>query len=631
MLNLFKWLFAIHLLAIGQISYSQAYKISAQYSFGGEEDDNAHDLIQASDGGFIMVGSTNSKNSFDVKDSKAYSGNGGSDFLIIKTKVDGSLDWSKTFGGTRDEEATSIAKTINGEYVIVGPTRSTDGDAAFNGPNGGILMIRLKENGSFVSKKIIPGGRHFTQDTYHYSNAFSKPIVKVATSGNIYIGGTHEIALSPYRAKQFYLSKLTPTGDTLWGKVFGSDLDDQLGNFTIATNGDIVMVGSTTALKSQIDGAGNGNLDFLAIRVNSDGEFIWQKAWGGNNLDVVHGIIENHQKNGFVLAGETNSTNGIVNSSFGRKDAFLFEINSLGNLVWQNHFGGDGNDNLYNIIKDGNDKYLAFGTSDSKIQNVPSKGSITDLLTLTITKDGNIKNIGLYGGEDVDIAKGGVSVSDTSWVLAGISRSSAEDLTKNNGENDFWLIKFGLPPKVEFTTFKGYKNQQNQVELNWKTKYEIGAISLQLEKSLNNNKFESLKVFPIDKNSEEVKTYSFTDVLLRYGENNYRLTYIDENGKKFIGPNLIIDYSPLSIFNLPKEESHLNLYPNPANDRISINSLEPLAQISIHDLQGRTLYFKSEFTPNVGWDVNVASLKSGSYLIKVTESRKITSKRFIKN
>jgi len=40
------------------------------------------------------------------------------------------------------------------------------------------------------------------------------------------------------------------------------------------------MVGSTTALKSQIDGAGNGNLGFLAIRVNSDGVFIWQKAWG---------------------------------------------------------------------------------------------------------------------------------------------------------------------------------------------------------------------------------------------------------------------------------------------------------------------------------------------------------------
>jgi len=223
-LNLFKWLLAVYALTLSQFSYSQTYKLSAQYSFGGNEDDNANDIIQTYDGGFIMGGSTHSQNSFDVKDSKAYRGNGGSDFLIIKTKLDGSLDWSKTCGRTRDEEATSIAKTINGEYVIVGPTRSTDGDADFNGSNGGILMIRLKENGSFLSKKIVPGGRHFTQDTYHYSNAFSKPIVKEASSGNIYIRGTHEIASSPYRAKPFYLSKLTPTGDTLWEKVFGSDM-----------------------------------------------------------------------------------------------------------------------------------------------------------------------------------------------------------------------------------------------------------------------------------------------------------------------------------------------------------------------------------------------------------------------
>jgi hypothetical protein len=138
------------------------------------------------------------------------------------------------------------------------------------------------------------------------------------------------------------------------------------------------------------------------------------------------------------LVGETNSTIGIVNTSFGRKGAFVFEINSLGPLIWQNHFGGDGNENIYSIIKEGNDKYLAFGASDSKFKNVNSKGTITDVLTLIITKEAGIKNIGLYGGEDIDVAKGGVSVSDTSWVLAGISRSNAEDLTKNNGKNDFW-------------------------------------------------------------------------------------------------------------------------------------------------------------------------------------------------
>jgi hypothetical protein len=71
----------------GQSTFSQAYKVADQYSFGGIEDDNAQDLIETSDGGIIIVGSTNSKNSLDVEDSHAYRGNGGSDFWIIKIQM----------------------------------------------------------------------------------------------------------------------------------------------------------------------------------------------------------------------------------------------------------------------------------------------------------------------------------------------------------------------------------------------------------------------------------------------------------------------------------------------------------------------------------------------------------------
>jgi hypothetical protein len=39
-------------------------------------------------------------------------------------------------------------------------------------------------------------------------------------------------------------------------------------------------------------------------------------------------------------------------------------------------------------------------------------------------------------------------------------------------------MTFGIPPKIEFTNFKGYKNQQNQLEISWKTKYEVGAVSI---------------------------------------------------------------------------------------------------------------------------------------------------------
>jgi hypothetical protein len=629
-LKRYKWLCALIALSFSPHAYNQTYRLSSQNSFGGDEDDNANDIIQTSDGGYILVGSTNSKNSKDVGDSKAYRGNGGSDFLVIKTKANGSLDWSKTFGGTRDEEATSIAKTETGEYVIVGPTRSIDGDANFNGTNGGILMIRLKENGNFVSRKIIPGGNQFTQDTFHYSNAFSKPVVKIAKGGNIYVGGTYERGVSPYLAKQFYLTKLTPTGDNLWEKFFGSELDDQLSNLAFASNGDILMVGSTTALKSQIDGAGNGNLDFLAIRVTSDGALLWQKAWGGDNIDVLHSVIENHTKNGFVLIGETSSTSGSVNSTFGRKDAYFFEINTAGSVVWQNKFGGDGNDNLYGIIKDGSESYMAFGTSDSKIKNVISKGPLTDVLTLTISKTGEVKNIGLYGGEDIDVARGGVAYTDTSWALAGTSRSASEDLNKNNGENDFWFMDFRVPPKIEFTAFKGFKNANNEGEISWKTSYEVGVKSVQLEKSTDNKNFKEIASFQISVNSQETKLYNAKDQSLNYGPNYYRLSYIDNNSKRSFGPSLNIENNPLALFNQVPEESIIKVFPNPTYGRFLVNIKDSEAQIEVVDMNGRSQSVPLFFSEETGWTINVESLNTSSYLLRVNTNGNILTKRFIK-
>jgi hypothetical protein len=139
-------------------SFAQEYVVNWQKSYGGERNEVVYAGVETSDGGFIMVGSTNSKNSFDVKDSRGFDGTGGNDFWISKVSNTGSIVWSKTFGGSKDDVATSVVKTSNNEYLILGTTQSTDGDANFNGTNGGLLLVRLKENGDFVSKRLFAGG-----------------------------------------------------------------------------------------------------------------------------------------------------------------------------------------------------------------------------------------------------------------------------------------------------------------------------------------------------------------------------------------------------------------------------------------------------------------------------------------
>ena len=80
--------------------------------YGGEGEDILYDLQPTSDGGYIVVGSTNSY------------GAGGVDIYIIKINSDGKHEWSKTYGGTSDDIGVSIKQSFDGGYIIAGKTES---------------------------------------------------------------------------------------------------------------------------------------------------------------------------------------------------------------------------------------------------------------------------------------------------------------------------------------------------------------------------------------------------------------------------------------------------------------------------------------------------------------------------
>ncbi|MBK6996275.1 MAG: T9SS type A sorting domain-containing protein [Lewinellaceae bacterium] len=98
--------------------------------YGGSSIDQAFDIQPTTDGGFVVIGHTQSVNG-DVLNN-----NGGKDFWVLKLNEAGEISWQKTLGGSMGESGYSIRQTNDGGYILGGFTWSTNGDLSGSGNQG---------------------------------------------------------------------------------------------------------------------------------------------------------------------------------------------------------------------------------------------------------------------------------------------------------------------------------------------------------------------------------------------------------------------------------------------------------------------------------------------------------------
>ena len=125
--------------------------IEWQKSLGGIGGDILRDIIQTNDGGYIAVGESKS-NDGDVN------GNyGEEDFWVVKLDSSGSVVWGKNFGGSSYDYANSVLQNSDSGYIVVGRTYSTNGDVSINHGLGDVWIIRIDKNGNLQSEKTYGG------------------------------------------------------------------------------------------------------------------------------------------------------------------------------------------------------------------------------------------------------------------------------------------------------------------------------------------------------------------------------------------------------------------------------------------------------------------------------------------
>lgn len=381
-----------------------------QKTYGNNGNDRGFAVANTIDGGYVFIGYSSSY--------------GGGDFDVVLNKLDSdaTLEWSKSYGGSGNDYAFKIVQCIDGGFAIVGMTQS------FGSGGYDALLLKTDDNGTMQFMKTYGG---VSDDRF-------LNIRQTADSGFILAGSTTNFGFGNW--DMLYV-KTDANGDTLWTKVIGSAAYDQGTDAIETNNSEFVFLGRTLSW-------GAGSSDVFLAKATASGDTLWSKTYGGTGWEEALRIKQTFD-NGFVFTG---ATNGFTNGGY---QTYLNKVDSDGNLMWSKAYGGDYTETSYDVVQLPDSGYAMVGTTESYGSNhlriAATSGHAnpfnagggnevmgndnTNVFLVRVDVNGDTLWSYAYGGNLQDEGFSLLNTADKGFLLATYSLSFTTDT------NDFYLIK----------------------------------------------------------------------------------------------------------------------------------------------------------------------------------------------
>ncbi len=250
-------------------------------------------------------------------------------FLLTQSP---EIKWGRVYGGPGDDYGRCVLECIDKGYIAVGSTNSSG--------NGGFDVYIIKTDSlGFLEWSRTYGG---VEDDYGYA------ICPAQNNCYLVVGATNS---SGSGLSDIFVIKINENGDSVWARTYGDSMQEIGYSITETRDNNYLITGTTSSY-------GAGGIDVYTIKIDTLGELLWSKTYGGN-LDDIGFCVDATDDGGFIFAGTTFSFGN------GNGDVYVVKADSVGGTEWVGLFGTDQNETGLCVQQTIDSGYIICGSAHS--------------------------------------------------------------------------------------------------------------------------------------------------------------------------------------------------------------------------------------------------------------------------
>lgn len=292
---------------------------------GGKNNDWPTAMIETRDGHIVIAGHQE-KQTGTERDPKFVN-----DAWVFKLDRNGNEVWSQTFGGRKNDEATSLVELTDGSFGIAGYS------GTYSRGNNDVWVLRLNRDGEKMWARNY-GGKNKEE---------AHGIVQTADGNMVVAGFTYSFGNG---GADMLIMKIGPEGKVIWKRNYGGPRNEAAEAIAITPTGDLLVAGWTSS-------EGAGSLDGTVLKLSDEGVYQWQRNYGAEKRDVFYGLTT--LRDGFAVSGYASDP------IHGNKSLWAARMNVEGEMIWEKKYTGQDDDTGHSIAKTDDGGFIMAGGTKS--------------------------------------------------------------------------------------------------------------------------------------------------------------------------------------------------------------------------------------------------------------------------